>query len=405
MNIAIVTETFPPEVNGVAMTFGVIARELGRRGHDVTVFRPNRPDLSDVARSGEFREVRLPGAPVPGYAQLRMGLPARRFLRERWRADRPDIVHVATEGPLGASAITAARSLEVPVSSSFHTNFHAYTRHYGYALLRRPVLAWLRRVHNRTARTFAPTAELCGELETLGFRNLALLSRGVDTWDFHPARRSPELRMRWGATPETPVVIHVGRMAAEKNYELLFRAFDAMRAANPKLRFVLAGEGPLKARLQREHPECIFAGFFSRQEIGRYYASADIYVHASLTETFGNVLTEAMASGLAVAGFDYAAARQFVEHGRNGLAVPCANPDALIDAAVMLVTDELLRLQLRRAARAAVEKQSWEIVIARFEADLAEIAGGGRRIGRDDPNRADGDRTLARTDAAKAVQA
>jgi glycosyltransferase involved in cell wall biosynthesis len=375
VNLALVTETFPPEVNGVAMTYGVIARELARRGNNVTVYRPRRDDLPRTGPANDFAEVTLPGVPVPGYPQLRMGLPAKRELRNRWRTNRPDIVHVATEGPLGSSAVAVARELGIPVTSGFHTNFHTYTRHYGFAALRGPVLAWLRRVHNRTRRTFAPTVELCGELSQMGFQNVTVLSRGVDTLDFHPARRSPELRMRWGADADTPVVIHVGRMAAEKNYELLFKAYAAMRAANPALRFVLAGEGPLKARLQREHPDCIFAGFFSRQEIGRYYASADIYIHASLTETFGNVLTEAMASGLAVAGFDYAAARQFVVHGRNGLTVPCDDPGALIDAAVMLATDDLLRFQLRRAARSAVEQQSWNTVVGRFEAELAEIAG------------------------------
>lgn len=375
MKLAIVTETFPPEVNGVAMTFGVIARELGRRGHEVTVYRPRRDDLPRGDPHPEFAEVAMPGFPVPRYPLLRMGLPAGGRLRRAWSVARPDLVHVATEGPLGASAVGAARALGIAVTSSFHTNFHAYTRHYGLGVLHRAVRGWLRHVHNRTRRTFAPTRELCDELGEQGFRNMAVLSRGVDTWQFHPARRSLDLRMKWGAEPDTPVVIHVGRMAAEKNYDLLFRAYDAMRAANPRLRFVLAGEGPLKARLQREHPDCVFAGFFSRNEIGRYYASADIYVHASLTETFGNVLTEAMASGLAVAGFDYAAARQFVQHGRDGLVAPCDRPDALIDAAVLLATDDLLRAQLRVAARGAVEAQSWEIVIAQFEADLAQAAG------------------------------
>ena len=375
VKIAIVTETFPPEVNGVAMTFGVIARELGRRGHAVTVYRPRRDDLPPAPPTPEYEQVPMPGVPIPRYPQLRLGLPAPIRLRRRWSADRPDLVHVATEGPLGATAISAARALGIPVTSSFHTNFHRYTSHYGFAPLQRAVLAWLRHVHNRTQRTFVPTAELCGELTGAGFRNLGILSRGVDTWQFHPARRSLDLRLKWRAEPETPVVLHVGRMAAEKNYELLFKAYAAMRAANPAIRFVLAGEGPLKARLQREHPECIFAGFFSRQEIGRYYASADIYIHASLSETFGNVLTEAMASGLAVAGFDYAAARQFVQHGKSGLTVPCDRPDELIDAAVLLATDPLLRAQLRSAARTAVEAQSWEHVIGRFEADLAEAAG------------------------------
>jgi glycosyltransferase involved in cell wall biosynthesis len=375
VKLAIVTETFPPEINGVAMTFGVIAGELGRRGHSVAVYRPWRRDIPEAGTAPDYRQVPVPGLPIPGYPLLRMGLPAGGRLRRTWAADRQDLVHVATEGPLGLSAIKAARALGIPVTSSFHTNFHAYTRHYKVSLLRNFALGWLRYVHNMTQRTFVPTAELCGELSLLGFRSVAVLSRGVDTRQFRPARRSQSLRSDWGAGPDDPVVIHVGRMAAEKNYPLLFRAYAAMRKANPACRFVLAGDGPLKGALMRAHPECVFAGFFSRDEIGRYYASADIYVHASLTETFGNVLTEAMASGLAAAGFDYAAARIFMQDGESGLTAPCADPDALIAAAVRLATDPALRARLRVAARAAVEAQSWERVIARFEGDLEEIAG------------------------------
>ncbi len=374
LKFAFVTETFPPEINGVAMTFGVLARELGRRGHVVTVYRPRRDDLPGGMPSPEFAEVPLPGVPIPGYALLRLGLPAGARLKKFWREERPDLVHVATEGPLGSSAITAARALGIPVTSSFHTNFHAYTKHYRFGPLRGLVLAWLRHVHNRTRRTFAPTAELCAELAALGFRDVALLSRGVDTWQFHPARRSEVLRRQWGAEPDDPVVIHAGRMAAEKNYPLVFRCHAAMRAANPRCRFVCVGDGPLRRKYQRENPGCVFTGFIPRGELAQHYASADVYVHASLTETFGNVLTEALASGLAVAGFNYAAARQFIRHGENGLAVTCDQPDALIDAAVMLATDDMLRVQLRRVARAAVEPQSWGNVIARFEADLLAVA-------------------------------
>lgn len=373
MKLALVTETFPPEVNGVAMTFGVIARELGARGHRVTVYRPRRDDLPAAESNPAYQVVSLPGMPIPGYSLLRLGLPAGRTLRRLWRNDPPDLVHVVTEGPLGASAVTAARALGLPVSSSFHTNFHTYTRSYGFGLLHGVTLAWLRHVHNRTRRTFAPTPELCAELATFGFRDLAVLSRGVDTRQFDPSRRSAELRQSWGVGPDDPLVLHVGRMAAEKNYDLVFRAFAAMRAANPRCRFVLAGDGPLKARLVREHPECIFAGFFSREEIGRYYASADIYIHASLSETFGNVLTEAMASGLAVAGFNYAAALKFVRDGENGLTAPCDQPDALVRAAVRLANDADLRTRLRLDARKTVEPQSWATVIARFEQDLTDV--------------------------------
>lgn len=373
VKIALVTETFPPEINGVAMTFGTIVQELGRRGHLVTVYRPKRPDLAPPASHPEFAEVALPGMPIPRYPMLRLGLPARGALRRRWKAERPDLVHVATEGPLGSTAVTAARSLGIPVTSSFHTNFHAYTQHYGFGLLHRPVLAWLRHVHNRTLKTFAPTQELCEELAALGFRDLAQLSRGVDTRQFHPALRSAELRARWGAGVDDPVVLHAGRMAAEKNYDLLFRAYAAMRTANPRCRFVVVGDGPLKARLQREQAHVTFTGFVARSELARHYASADIYVHASLTETFGNVLTEAMASGLAVAGFDYAAARQFVRDGHNGLCLACDLPEALVEASVRLARDPVLRARLRQPARQAVEAQSWDRVIGGFEAELLGV--------------------------------
>jgi glycosyltransferase involved in cell wall biosynthesis len=223
--------------------------------------------------------------------------------------------------------------------------------------------------------TFVPTENLSSELSGLGFLNLRVLSRGVDARQFRPERRSQALRGEWNAAPDDPVVIHVGRMAAEKNYPLLFKVYAAMRRANPACRFVLAGEGPLKRSLMREHPDCIFAGFFSRDEIGRYFASSDIYIHASLTETFGNVLTEAMASGLAAAGFDYAAARIFIRNAETGLSCPCDRPDELIAAGVRLATDPGLRGRLRKAGRAAVESQSWERVIERFERDLEDIAG------------------------------
>jgi|UniRef100_UPI004048F0FF glycosyltransferase involved in cell wall biosynthesis len=373
MKLAIVTETFPPEVNGVAMTFRVIARELAQRGHQVTVFRPKRTDLSASGQTFDYTEVQMPGMPIPGYPLLRLGLPARRRLVRHWKSDRPDLVHVVTEGPLGASAVSAARAMGLPVTSSFHTNFHAYTHNYGFGLLYPMVLGWLRRVHNRTQRTFAPTDELCAELRNLGFRNMTLLSRGVDTDCFSPTRRSRSLRESWGAGPDDPVVLHVGRMAPEKNYGLLFKCYEAMRHANPRLRFVLAGDGPMRDSLIKQHPECHFAGFYSRQEIGRYYASADIYIHPSLTETFGNVLTEAMASGLAVSGFDYAAARQFIQHRQNGLVVPCDKSDELIAAAVELACDQNLRAELRQAARESFAQQSWSNVIGRFEDDLIAV--------------------------------
>jgi len=374
VKIVFVTETFPPEINGVAMTFSIIAREMGRR-HSVTVYRPSRPGLKNRPAAPEFREIALPGLPIPRYPELRLGLPAGRVFRRDWRHSRPDVVHVATEGPLGASAITTARAMKIPVTSSFHTNFHAYTRHYGIAPLRHLALAWLRRVHNRTCLTFAPTSELRDQLTAAGFRGMSVISRGVDD-RFGPLRRSEELRRSWGAGPDDPVVLHVGRMAPEKNYPLLFQIYSAIRAAAPRSLFVLVGDGPQRPRLQRKLPNGLFTGFVSRDDLARYYASADIYIHASLTETFGNVLTEAMASGLAVAAFDYAAGREFVEDGKNGLVAAPGDSKALSSAAVRLAVDSDLRQRLRSAAAARMRLQSWDVVISRFETELANVVAG-----------------------------
>lgn len=360
------------------MTLGVIAREFGMRQHAVTVYRPSYPGARAAAPSAPlpYTEVGMPGMPIPGYPMLRLGFPAQGSLQRRWKADRPDLVHVVTEGPLGASAVSAARQLKIPVTSSYHTQFHAYTGHYGIGLMKSVTLAWLRRVHNRTARTFAPTAELCAELTGLGFEGMEVLSRGVDTRHFHPRYRSVELRRSWGAGPKDVVVLHAGRFAREKNYPLLLEAWTAMSRARPGLRIVLVGDGPLRGKLQRDFPEASFAGFMDRETLGRYYASADLYVHASLTETFGNVLTEAMASGLAPVTFDYAAGRLFVRDGVNGLAAPCDRPDQLIAAATRLATDDDLRRRLGAAAAETMAAQSWEKVIGRFEESLRAVIAG-----------------------------
>lgn len=357
------------------MTLGRLVDGLAARGHRVTIVRPRQrhesPRLSFTQRLA-CRHVRLPGIPMPGYPQLRIGLPAARRLRQHWTLNRPDLVHVATEGPLGASAITTARRLGIPVTSSFHTNFDQYTRDYRLGWLKPVVAAWLRRVHNRTLRTFAPTRDLLARLETEGYRNLRLLSRGVDTSLFNPARRDADLRASWGAGPDDLVVLHVGRMAAEKNYPLLFRAFDALKAVEPRAKLVLVGDGPMLSAYQRQRPDAVFTGFYTGVNLARHYASGDIYLHASYTETFGNVVTEALGSGLAVSAFDYAAAHEFIRDGENGLAAPVADEAAFLANAARLARDPALRARLRAAGPATAARLSWDAIVDRFAADLAE---------------------------------
>jgi glycosyltransferase involved in cell wall biosynthesis len=384
LHIALVTETYAPEINGVALTLGRIVDGAAARGHRVTIIRPRQRHESprySVTRRLACVHVRLPGVPLPGYPQLRLGLPAGGRLGHLWRRDRPDLVHVATEGPLGASAISAARRAGIPVTSSFHTNFDQYTRDYRIGWLGPVVGAWLRHVHNRTLRTFVPTEDLRDRLDASGYRGTRILSRGVDPALFSPGRRDEALRASWGAGPRDPVVVHVGRMAAEKNYPLVFRAFAAIRGDHPRARLVLVGDGPLLTSLQKQQPEAVFTGFYTGANLARYYASGDIYLHASTTETFGNVVLEAMASGLALGAFHYAAAREFVQPGRSGLTCALGDEDTFLAQARRLAGDDALRRELGAAAREEALRRSWDAVIDGFLGDLAGAVAEHRPLG------------------------
>lgn len=376
MKIALVTETYPPEINGVAMTLSHLVEGLARREHTLTVIRPRQ--AADSAGGGlgkTYAEELYQGVPIPGYPLLRLGLPARAALLRSWKKLRPDLVHIATEGPLGYSALMAARRLGIPISSSFHTNFHSYSRHYGFPFLGHFALGYLRHFHNRTLATLSPTTELNEALTQDGFKNMRLLARGVNTHVFSPAHRSEYLRQRYGAGPKDLLVVHVSRLAPEKNYPLLLKAFAAIRKARPTSRFVIVSDGPLRKKLARAHPDIAFTGFVSRDDLASHYASADLFLYASLTETFGNVVTEAMASGLPVVAFNYAAAARYLRHLQNGWLVALDQSDAFVSAAVTLAQDAPLRVRLGAEARKTAEGISWDHVIQGLEQDLLELAG------------------------------
>lgn len=372
LRVAVVTETYPPEVNGVAMTLGRMVGGLVARGHAVFLVRP-RPALPDdrLAAAGPD-EMWVAGVPIPRYPELRFGLVRSARLAARWRAWRPDVVHVATEGPLGRAALRAARRLGLPVVSDFHTNFHAYTEHYGVAWLRRPVETWLRRLHNASDMTLVPTRELQRDLGYRGYRKLQVVSRGVDTGLFQPARRSATLRAAWGAGEDALVVAHVGRLAAEKNLPLVLRAFEAIAAVRPGARLVFVGDGPLRAGLERAHPGHVFAGMRHGTDLAAHYASADLFLFPSLTETFGNVVLEALASGLAVVAFDRAGAAELVTGDHNGVLARCGDDADFVAAAVHAARDPLRLVAMRFHARASVRGRDWEEVHDAFAACLCE---------------------------------
>jgi glycosyltransferase involved in cell wall biosynthesis len=368
LRIALVTETYPPEVNGVAMTLRHVVEGLRARGHDVQLVRPRQNADETTGPTGEATDVLLRGMPIPRYPDLRMGLPARQTLVSLWGRRRPDLVHVATEGPLGWSAVQAARQLRLPVCSDFRTNFHAYSRFYGIGWLHRPIMAYLRTFHNRTALTMVPTEALRHDLGHQGFERLSVVSRGVDTDLFNPARRSHELRRQWQAAPEAPVVLFVGRLAQEKNLATLAEAFAAMRRLRPDARMVVVGDGPKRQELQALLPDAVFAGTRRGVELARHYASADVFLFPSMTETFGNVTTEAMASGLAVVAFEHAAAGLLIRSGSNGLLAPLADKAAFIAQATRLATDAALIDSLRAGAAETANRLGWGRIVDQIQA-------------------------------------
>jgi len=373
MKIALVTETYPPEVNGVAMTLSRLVAGLRARGHRVGIVRPRQ--VAD-AKGPDAGDLLVPGVPIPFYQTLRMGLPAIGRLRARWRADRPDLVHVATEGPLGLAALWAAATLGLPVSSSFHTNFHAYGGHYGFRLLRGAMLAYLRWFHNRTRCTMVPAGDLRDRLSSQGFARLTVISRGVDTDLFSPSHRRTELRAAWGADDETPVAVYVGRLAAEKNLELAVQAFLAMRESEPDMKFVLVGDGPERAGLAGRYPFFHYAGMRRGEELAAHYASADVGIFPSVTETFGNVVTEALASGLVTLTYDYAAGREHVRDGVNGFAAPFDAPAEFLARSRLLMAARADWPRLRREARLTALSLTWEAIVERFESELVAAASG-----------------------------
>lgn len=368
LRVAIVTETYPPEVNGVARSIASVVDGLRERNHEVQLIRPSQVRHETATSDVRFHEVLMRGLPIPRYPHLRMGLTSRKALVRLWSLRRPDVVHIATEGPMGWTALQAAVQLKLPVCSDFRTNFHAYSKHYGVGWLHKPIMAYLRKFHNLTQCTMTPDEGLRRSLTEYGFHNVTVVSRGVDTALFDPAKRSEALRSQWGAAPDDLVVLHVGRLAAEKNLVTLLQAFEAMRQVEPRARLVLVGDGPARREVQARCPTAIFAGMRHGDDLAAHYASGDLFVFPSLTETYGNVTPEAMASGLPVLAYDYAAAQQLVRPMMSGLLAPFGDAPEFIRLARSLAQDKAVLRTMGLRARQATADVSWQGVLSKVEA-------------------------------------
>lgn len=385
LHVAVVTETFPPEINGVAMTLGHMVAGLRARGHRVSLTRPRQPADSDGTSADSQNLNLVRGLPIPGYPGLRFGLPAHALFRRQWRADRPDVIQVVTEGPLGASAVSAARALGIPVVTEFHTNFHAYSRHYGFGWLEHLVSMHLQRLHNRGKLTLVPSHQLGVDLMRGGYNNIRVVARGVDTALFNPGRRSQELRGSWGVASGDLVAAYVGRIAPEKNLDLVTSSFAAIKRYLPGAKLLVVGDGPARRHLERQHPGNIYAGMRHGEDLAAHYASADLFLFPSLTETYGNVTLEAMASGLPVVAYRMAAAAELIQHGHNGMLAAPGDSAAFVRSALDLVSRPGLRSKIAAAAAKSVEVFDWERIHDRLEATLRDAINRPQELAANDP--------------------
>ncbi|PUE18603.1 glycoside hydrolase [Limnohabitans sp. MMS-10A-160] len=367
LRIAVVTETWPPEVNGVALTLSKLVHHLRIKDHTIQLIRP-RQDKYDIGDDKlGWTELLLRGLPIPKYPQLKLGLPSKKALIKAWIQKRPDLVHIATEGPLGWSALQAATLLRLPVTSDFRTNFHSYSKHYGVGWLSKPIVAYLRKFHNRTARTMVPTQSLRVQLEASGFQKLCVIARGVDTKLFHPGQRSQSLRDSWSADAKDIVLLSVGRLAAEKNLDLIVNTYTSLLQSGRKVKLVFAGDGPYRAYLQSKCPDAIFTGMCSHEELATVYASSDLFLFPSLTETFGNVTLEALACGTPVLAFDCAAAGEWVIEGQNGWLINGEDDKRYVLKALDICKDKKTLEKARQFTAASVANLDWHAIADQVE--------------------------------------
>ncbi|WP_433080276.1 glycosyltransferase family 4 protein [Dactylosporangium sp. CA-052675] len=372
MRIAIVTESFPPDVNGVAHSVVRVAEHLVARGHEPLVIAPQPSSAArSVTGSFPYQIIRVPSVATPGYGSFRLGLPSRR-LAAALRAHRTDLVHLASPFVLGARGMTVAASLGLPTVAVYQTDVPAYARlYYRSNLGESAAWRWLRHIHNAADRTLAPSTAAATALHGHGIERVWLWRRGVDAARFDPGHRSTALRRAVAAEGQV-IVGYVGRLAVEKRVDLL-----APVSRIPGVRVVVVGDGPARANLERAMPDAVFLGERRGDQLARIFASLDLFVHTGPFETFGQTIQEALASGVPVVAPAQGGPLDLVDDGRTGLLVPPGDATSLVSAVTELVQDDERRLAMGVAARVAVASRTWAAVGDELIRHYADVHAGG----------------------------
>ncbi|QCX75175.1 GDP-mannose-dependent alpha-mannosyltransferase [Streptomyces sp. YIM 121038] len=368
MRVVIVTESFPPDVNGVSHCALQTARQLVARGHDPLVIAPAAVPGAEPDGRAPCPVIRVPSLPLPGYPQVRVALPSRR-LAAALSAHRAELVHLASPFVLGARGMTAAARQRIPTVAVYQTDLGGYARTY---MGMGEATAWrrIRAVHAAADRTLAPSSAALSDLVAHGVPRVRLWPRGVDTERFHPSRRDEALRRELAPGGEL-LVGYVGRLAPEKHVELLARVcgLDGVRV-------VVVGDGPSRVALGTALPGALLLGRRTGGELARIFASLDVFVHTGPLETFCQTVQEAMASGVPVVAPAVGGPLDLVVPGRTGSLVPPGDAEAVRDAVWAMAADPGLRAAYGAAGRAAVEGRTWDAVgdqlVGHYEEVLAE---------------------------------
>ncbi|HVL18925.1 MAG TPA: glycosyltransferase family 1 protein [Gemmatimonadales bacterium] len=372
LRIALFSEVYWPMVSGVGVTLLRLTEALQARGHQVRVYSATYP----LPPEGDRPEVRRsPSVPFFLYPDVQWAFPRLRDVVEDLSRFRPDVVHVATEFSLGIAGVKAARQLSVPIVASAHTDYDQYAVRYGVTWALRAGWHYLRWFYGQAHRVLCPSRIYEEHLHSRGVTHTGVWSRGVDPGEFHPRFRSEAYRARFGVGANDLLVTYIGRIAREKNLELLLRAWETLVGSRGGAQLVLVGRGPLEDEIRRrELPGVHVTGLMKGRELAEAYASADIFTFPSPTETFGNSLLEAMGSGLPSLVAAAGGVLEFAEHGRNAWLVAPNSTEAITDGLGRLLADAALRRRLAEGALQTAGERRWDVVYDRLVADYRAAA-------------------------------
>lgn len=367
MRIAVFTDTFFPQINGVTNTLGKMTEYFKQNGVEYKVFAPKYDEDADYSAE------RFYSLKFFLYPDCRIALPNLFRITQTLTEFKPDLIHLMTEFNMGITGLHFGKKNSIPTISNYSTNFSQYTDYYRLDFLKQGIWDYLKWFHNQNSVTLCPSSESQKLLRQYDISNTTIFSRGIDLQKFHPSYRDNKLRKQFGLEDKI-VFLYVGRVSCEKDLDVLSASYGRLKQKyGSRISFIITGEGPYLEKCKATlPPDTIFTGFKKGQELSRIYASGDIFVCPSSTETFGNVILEAMASGLPVIGADAGGLKELIIHNRNGLKFEARNSDALEKAMGELINDGDLRNRLRDNGIRFAGERSWDRIIG----GLVDLYGG-----------------------------